>query len=101
MTEEKKKIVIDLAGVMDKITPELIEGMAPLLTNPLIMAVEKDNENLRKRLRIAEDALDWIGNHMTMSMALNEGHLCQQMKAYARSALTRMEKGLETVEDVE
>ena len=52
LTNANNKIVIDLAGVMDKITTELIEEMAPLLTNPLIMAVEKDNENLRKKLRI-------------------------------------------------
>lgn len=43
---EKKSVVIDMAGAMDKITPEMIEAMAPLLTNPLIQSLEKRVEEL-------------------------------------------------------
>jgi hypothetical protein len=52
MTEAPKKIVVDVAGAMDKITPEFIEMMAPLLTQPMIASLE--NENARLRARVSE-----------------------------------------------
>jgi uncharacterized coiled-coil protein SlyX len=47
-------------------------------------------EELKAKLAKAVDALDWIGNHMVMSMALNEDHLCRMMKQCARTTLAEM-----------
>ena len=44
-------------------------------------------EELEAKLAKAMDALDWIGNHMVMSMALNEGGLITSMKQHARNTL--------------
>jgi hypothetical protein len=50
MTEAPKKIVVDVAGAMDKITPEFIEMMAPLLTQPMIASLENEITHLRARV---------------------------------------------------
>jgi hypothetical protein len=42
------------------------------------------------KLAKAVDSLDWIGNHMVMSMALNEDHLCRMMKQCARTTLAEL-----------
>jgi hypothetical protein len=47
-------------------------------------------EELEAKLAKAVDALDWIGNHMVMSMALNEDHLCRMMKQCARTTLAEL-----------
>jgi hypothetical protein len=47
-------------------------------------------EELKAKLAKAVDALDWIGNHMVMSMALNEDHLCRMMKQCARATLAEL-----------
>lgn len=58
-TEDKEapqKIVIDMAGAMDKMTPELIAAMAPILLNPMIKTQELQIAELQEalnRVRIA------------------------------------------------
>jgi hypothetical protein len=52
---------------------------------------EERIEELEAKLAKAVDALDWIGNHMVMSMALNEDHLCRVMKQCARTTLAELE----------
>jgi len=58
-TEDKEapqKIVIDMAGAMEKLTPELIAAMAPILLNPMIKAQELQIAALQEalnRVRIA------------------------------------------------
>jgi hypothetical protein len=44
------------------------------------------------KLAKAVDALDWIGNHMVMSMALNIDHLCRMMKQRARTTLAELKE---------
>ena len=44
-------------------------------------------EELEANLAKAVEALDWIGNHMVMSMALNESGLITSMKQHARTTL--------------
>ena len=44
-------------------------------------ALREENDRLRGEL-------DWIGNHMVMSMALNESDLIRAMKSRARAALS-------------
>jgi hypothetical protein len=51
---------------------------------------EERIEELEAKLAKAVDALDWIGNHMVMSMALNEDHLCRMMKQCARTTLAEL-----------
>jgi hypothetical protein len=45
---------------------------------------------LQAKLAQAVDALDWIGNHMVMSMALDQGDLCMMMKQHARATLAEL-----------
>ena len=47
-------------------------------------------EELEAKLAKAMDALDWIGNHMVMSMALNESGLITSMKQRARTTLAEL-----------
>ena len=54
-----------------------INGAAPAPSD----ALREENERLRGEL-------DWIGNHMVMSMALNESDLIRAMKSRARAALS-------------
>jgi hypothetical protein len=42
------------------------------------------------KLAKAVDALDWIGNHMVMSMALNIDHFCGMMERRARTTLAEL-----------
>ena len=51
------KVVVDVAGAMDKITPELMEAMAPILTNPMIAALEAECERRHKRIKELEAVL--------------------------------------------
>ena len=48
-------------------------------------------EELEAKLEEAVGALDWIGNHMVMSMALDEGHLCRMMKEFALATLASLQ----------
>ena len=43
-----------------------------------------------KKLAQAVEALDWIGNYMVMSMALDQGDLCMMMKQHARATLAEL-----------
>ena len=47
-------------------------------------------EELEAKLAKAVDALDWIGNHMVMSMALDQGDLCMMMKQHDRATLAEL-----------
>lgn len=50
------KVVIDMAGAMEKITPQMIEAMAPILRDPMIKALEGRVMELQEalnRVRIA------------------------------------------------
>ena len=54
--EGTPQIVIDMAGAMDKMTPELIAAMAPILLHPMIAAQELQIAELQEalnRVRIA------------------------------------------------
>jgi hypothetical protein len=46
--------------------------------------------DLEAKLEKAAEALDWIGYHMVMSMALDQGHLCRMMKQHARTTLAEL-----------
>ena len=50
----KPAVVVDVAGAMDKITPELIEMMAPVLMNPMIKALEAEVDRLNAALAAAQ-----------------------------------------------
>jgi hypothetical protein len=64
-----------------------IDGVFYDMRNCVHLLNEQANriEELKAKLAKAVDALDWIGNHMVMSMALNEDHLCRMMKQCART----------------
>lgn len=50
------KVVIDMAGAMEKITPQMIEAMAPILRDPMVMALEGQVMELQEalnRVRVA------------------------------------------------
>lgn len=50
------KVVVDLAGSMRSMTPEMIEAMAPILLNPTVMMLEKQVQDLQEaldRVRVA------------------------------------------------
>jgi Lar family restriction alleviation protein len=47
-------------------------------------------KELEAKLARSVDALDWIGNHMVMSMALDQGDLCMMMKQHARATLAEL-----------
>lgn len=48
--EGAPKIVIDLAGAMEKMTPQMIEAMAPILRDPMVMALEAQIMALQEAL---------------------------------------------------
>lgn len=53
---EAPKVVIDMAGAMEKITPQMIEAMAPILRDPMVMALEGQVMELQEalnRVRVA------------------------------------------------
>lgn len=51
--EADGKIVIDMAGAMEKMRPEMIEAMLPMLTNPMLAAMEAQLQE-QKAARAAE-----------------------------------------------
>ena len=53
-----------------------------------VVAAPAPSDGLREENERLRGELDWIGNHMVMSMALNESDLIRAMKARARAALT-------------
>lgn len=54
MSDEQKKIVVDVAGAMNKITPELMDAMAPILLDPMVKALEKRTEDQADRIKEME-----------------------------------------------
>lgn len=61
--EGKPQIVIDLAGAMDKLTPQMIEAMAPILRDPMVMALEGQIAELSgqlERVNVRAQLLDAV-----------------------------------------
>jgi predicted nucleic acid-binding OB-fold protein len=54
----------------------------------MLRRAEEAEANLAK----AVEALDMIGKHMVMSMAVDEGHLCRLMKARANATLAELKE---------
>ena len=57
------KTVVDMAGAMDKITPALMEAMAPLLTQPMI-------QTLNKKVDDQMGVLDRVGKHLGVDFGM-------------------------------
>ena len=53
-----KPVVIDMAGAMDKLTPELVAAMLPILRDPMVEALEYRIEKLDAQLAAALKARD-------------------------------------------
>ena len=85
MTDDLVKRLTIKAGVM-----EMGEKIAWGSDTSLMREAADRIEELEAKLAKAVDALDWIGNHMVMSMALDQGDLCMMMKQHARATLAEL-----------
>jgi hypothetical protein len=74
----------DMAALTRRLADTAIEQ------SELYQAAKRDAEEAEAKLAQAVDALDWIGNHMVMSMALDQGDLCMMMKQHARATLAEL-----------
>ena len=74
----------DMADLTRRLADTAIEQ------SELYQAAKRDAEEAEAKLAQAVDALDWIGNHMVMSMALDQGDLCMMMKQHARATLAEL-----------
>lgn len=102
----KGKIVVDMAGAMEKLTPEMLRAMSPILTNPMIAALESrvntiavERDTLRARAEAAEaevvrlrEAVDRMNFTVALAHHLEHGDgssvvLIDEMLSTQRAAL--------------
>ncbi|QXI63380.1 hypothetical protein CP157_01098 [Paracoccus marcusii] len=76
-------------GIKMQMTPDLANKLSDRIAHRRAsQAAPAPSDGLREENERLRGELDWIGNHMVMSMALNESDLIRAMKARARAALT-------------
>lgn len=59
MTDEQKKIVIDMAGAMEKITPEMMDLTRDLMIEGLTKSAKQMHDGLSEIARMCEANYDY------------------------------------------